>query len=121
MTRFIPIVFTACFARVNPVSTKAKPTCMNMTRNPPSSTQTRLSDCSMSSSSRCDGRLAGRWWPAAGEDDQGAQSGEDGDHQERHGQAPGDPAPPPPGGEWIAQGNRGRVAQILQKRGCGLV
>src|ERR1700693_3735249 len=121
MTRFIPMVLTACFARVNPVSTSAKPTCMNMTRNAPRSTQTRLSDCSMSSSSRGTGRLA-RGWTAAGEADQGAQAGEDRDHQERHGKAPGDSAPPAPAwGEWVAGGDRGRVAQILQELGCALV
>ena len=43
MTMFIAMVFTAFLARVNPVSTMAKPTCMNITRNPAISTQTRFS------------------------------------------------------------------------------
>ena len=40
---FIAIVLTAFLERVNPVSTIAKPTCMNITRKPAISTQTRLS------------------------------------------------------------------------------
>src|SRR5579863_8848454 len=42
MTMFIAIVLTAFFARVKPVSTSAKPACMNITRNPPTRTQSRL-------------------------------------------------------------------------------
>src|SRR6266851_286228 len=44
MTMFIAIVLTAFFDRVNPVSSIAKPTCMNITRKPPTSTQARLSE-----------------------------------------------------------------------------
>src|SRR5215510_1930541 len=40
--KFIDIVWAAFFARVNPVSTIAKPACMNMTRNPARSVQTKL-------------------------------------------------------------------------------
>ena len=43
MTMFIAIVCTAFLARVKPVSTIAKPTCMNITRKPAISTQARLS------------------------------------------------------------------------------
>src|SRR5215469_10660560 len=46
MIRFIAIVLTAFLERVNPVSNIANPTCMNITRNPATSTQARLSDCS---------------------------------------------------------------------------
>src|SRR5277367_1161788 len=45
MIRFIAMVLTALRERVKPVSSIAKPTCMNMTRNPQTSTQARLSDC----------------------------------------------------------------------------
>ena len=44
--KFIAIVLTAFLARVKPVSSIAKPSCMNITRKPPTSTQARLSDCS---------------------------------------------------------------------------
>src|ERR1700716_4350837 len=47
MTKFIAIVGTAFFALVNPVSTSAKPTCMNITRNAASTTQARFSACSI--------------------------------------------------------------------------
>ena len=40
---FIAIVLTAFFERVKPVSSIAKPTCMNITRKAAISTQTRLS------------------------------------------------------------------------------
>ncbi len=40
------MVLAAFRERVNPVSTMANPTCMNITRNPHRSTQARLSDCS---------------------------------------------------------------------------
>ena len=40
--KFIPIVCATFLARVNPVSTSAKPACMNMTRKPASSVQTTL-------------------------------------------------------------------------------
>src|SRR2546429_7287517 len=40
--KFIAIVWLAFLARVNPVSTIAKPACMNMTRNPATSVQTKL-------------------------------------------------------------------------------
>src|SRR6185369_14435532 len=39
---FMAIVCDAFFARVNPVSQKANPACMNITRNPASSIQTKL-------------------------------------------------------------------------------
>src|SRR5215510_9230687 len=40
--KFIDIVWAAFLARVKPVSTIAKPACMNMTRKPVSSVQTML-------------------------------------------------------------------------------
>src|SRR6266542_6203250 len=43
MTRFIAIVLAALRARVKPVSTIAKPACMNITRNAARSTQARFS------------------------------------------------------------------------------
>ena len=39
---FIPIVCAAFFSRVKPVSTSAKPPCMNITRAPPMQIQSRL-------------------------------------------------------------------------------
>ncbi len=42
--KFIVIVWAAFFARVKPVSASAKPACMNMTRNPAISVQTKLSE-----------------------------------------------------------------------------
>src|SRR5689334_18060241 len=39
---FIAMVWLAFLARVRPVSTKAKPTCMNMTRKPQRRVHTRL-------------------------------------------------------------------------------
>ncbi len=44
---FMAMVFTAFLARVKPVSIMANPTCMNMTRNAPNSTQAKFSACSM--------------------------------------------------------------------------
>src|SRR5215471_1668353 len=41
MTRFIAMVLTAFFARVKPVSTRAKPICMNITSAPVSTTHRR--------------------------------------------------------------------------------
>src|SRR5512133_2032086 len=41
--KFIPIVWATFFARVRPVSTSAKPACMNMTRKPQSIVHTMLS------------------------------------------------------------------------------
>src|SRR5437762_1057619 len=41
--KFMPIVWATFFARVRPVSTRAKPACMNITRNPVTSVQTMLS------------------------------------------------------------------------------
>ena len=46
MIRFIAIVLTAFFARVKPVSSIAKPACMNITRKPPTSTQARFTEFS---------------------------------------------------------------------------
>src|SRR6266498_3938610 len=40
--KFIVIVWAAFLARVNPVSTMAKPACMNITRNPATSVHTKL-------------------------------------------------------------------------------
>src|SRR5436309_2619814 len=40
--KFIVIVWAAFLARVNPVSTMAKPACMNITRKPATSVQTKL-------------------------------------------------------------------------------
>ena len=40
--KFIVMVWAAFLARVNPVSTIAKPACMNITRNPATSVQTKL-------------------------------------------------------------------------------
>src|SRR5882762_8450443 len=40
--KFMVIVCAAFFARVKPVSTSAKPACMNITRNPATSVQTKL-------------------------------------------------------------------------------
>ncbi len=40
--KFIAIVWLAFFARHNPVSTRANPACMNMTRKPVTSVQTKL-------------------------------------------------------------------------------
>src|SRR6478672_13838331 len=42
--KFIVMVWPAFLERVNPVSTNAKPACMNMTRNPASSVHTKLID-----------------------------------------------------------------------------
>src|SRR5947209_17686804 len=42
--KFIAMVWLAFFARVKPVSTIAKPACMNITRNPATSVQTKLID-----------------------------------------------------------------------------
>src|SRR3989454_9573300 len=108
MTRFMPMVLTAFLARVNPVSTIAKPTCMNITRNPAMSTHARLSDCSMSSLPDRGGRAARRWMAAAGPD-QRCQSGQEGRDQERHVQAAGEAPPLSPASrarEWVAGGDR---------------
>ena len=40
--KFMLMVCAAFFAREKPVSTMAKPACMNMTRKPASSVQTKL-------------------------------------------------------------------------------
>src|SRR5947208_16237173 len=55
--KFIIMVWLAFFARQRPVSTMAKPACMNMTRKPATSVQTKLmavvlsaTDLAMSSS-----------------------------------------------------------------------
>src|SRR2546430_17383021 len=95
MTRFMPMVLTAFLARVNPVSTIAKPTCMNITRNPAMSTHARLSDCSMSSLPDRGGRAARRWVAASGPD-QRWQNGQEWPDQEGPGQTAGDSPPAPP-------------------------
>src|SRR5438445_12547022 len=82
MTRFIPMVLTAFLARVDPVSTIAKPTCMNITRNPAMSTHARLSDCSMSSLPDRRGRAARRWMAAGGPDER-CQCAQDGENLQR--------------------------------------
>src|SRR5260370_36595724 len=41
-TKFYVMVWAACFGRGNAVSTSAKPACMNMTRKPVMSVQTKL-------------------------------------------------------------------------------
>src|ERR1700724_4680747 len=46
MIRFIAIVLTAFLARVNPVSTIANPSCMNITRKPAISSHARFSELS---------------------------------------------------------------------------
>ena len=42
--KFIDIVWAAFLARMRPVSTSAKPACMNMTRKPATSTQTKFAE-----------------------------------------------------------------------------
>ena len=42
--KFIDMVCAAFLARMRPVSTSAKPACMNMTRNPATSVQTKLTE-----------------------------------------------------------------------------
>src|SRR6266550_1469336 len=42
--KFMVIVWPAFLERVNPVSTSAKPACMNITRNPATSVHTKLID-----------------------------------------------------------------------------
>ena len=49
--KFIIIVWLEFFARASPVSTRAKPACMNMTRKPVTSVHTKL--------------VAIRFWPTA--------------------------------------------------------
>src|SRR6266852_5863595 len=46
MIRFIAMVLTAFLERVNPVSTIANPSCMNITRKPATSSHARLSELS---------------------------------------------------------------------------
>src|SRR5882724_39357 len=119
----MPMVLTAFLARVNPVSTIANPTCMNMTRKPAMSTHARLSDCSMSSPPSRGGRPARRWTPAA-EPDEGSEARQDGNDQERHGEPAGNAAQFPPStgaSEGIAGRHRGWVAQIVEEFGRGLV
>src|SRR2546426_309465 len=123
MTRFMPMVLTAFLARVNPVSTIAKPTCMNITRNPAMSTHARLSDCSMSSLPDRGGRAARRWRAPAGPD-QRCQSGQDGRDQERHGKPAGNAPPSSPSSgarEWIAGRHRRWIAQVMEQLGRRLV
>src|SRR5437870_5392081 len=123
MTRFMPMVLTAFLARVNPVSTIAKPTCMNITRNPAMSTHARLSDCSMSSLPDRRGRAARRWMAAGGPDER-CQCAEDGDDQQGHGKAAGNAAPSSPlaGARKRIAGRHCRwIAQIMEQLGCCLV
>jgi hypothetical protein len=42
--KFIDMVWAAFLARHNPVSTSAKPACMNMTRKPATNVQTKLTE-----------------------------------------------------------------------------
>ena len=42
--KFIDMVWAAFFARMRPVSTRAKPACMNMTRKPATSVQTKFAE-----------------------------------------------------------------------------
>src|SRR5579872_1164347 len=60
MTRFIAIVCTAFLVRVKPVSTMAKPSCMNITRNEAMSTHARFSDVSLMSAAHVRGRACRR-------------------------------------------------------------
>src|SRR5208282_5014499 len=46
MIKFIAMVLTAFLERVNPVSSIANPSCMNITRNPATSSHARLSELS---------------------------------------------------------------------------
>src|SRR5271166_5782724 len=46
MIKFIAMVLTAFLERVKPVSTIANPSCMNITRNPATSSHARLSELS---------------------------------------------------------------------------
>src|SRR5271165_6838727 len=46
MIKFIPMVLTAFLERVNPVSSIANPSCMNITRNPAISSHARFSELS---------------------------------------------------------------------------
>src|SRR5467141_762082 len=59
--KFIVMVCAAFFARVKPVSTRAKPACMNITRKPATSVQTKLMATVLASMSpsgvRGDGRI----------------------------------------------------------------
>src|SRR5712691_6412948 len=55
--KFIVMVWAAFFARVKPVSTSAKPACMNITRKPATSVQTKLMATVLASMSP----LSGSW------------------------------------------------------------
>src|SRR5437763_13037778 len=123
MTRFIPMVLTAFLARVNPVSTIAKPTCMNITRNPAMSTHARLSDCSMSSLPDRRGWAARRRMAPGGPDER-CQCAQDGEHHQRRGKAAGNAAPSSPLAgvrERIARRHRRWIAQVVEHLGRRLV
>src|ERR1035441_76829 len=61
MIKFIAMVLTAFLERVNPVSTIANPSCMNITRNPATSSHARFSELSSG------GDDAGAWGRASDE------------------------------------------------------
>ena len=42
MAKFVDTTWAACLARQNPVSTRAKPACMKMTRTAPMTIHSRL-------------------------------------------------------------------------------
>src|SRR5215467_14598114 len=103
--RFIAIVLTAFLDRVKPVSTIAKPACMNITRNPHPSTQARFCDSCRAAAafmSACS-LLARRWGGprrvTSAQPHQGDQARQDGDDQEGHDRAPRDRAFAPPGAD----------------------
>src|SRR5689334_10025889 len=120
MTKFMAMLLTAFLARTQPVSNKAKPTCMNITRNPPIKSQARLSDCSFG-----DGmsplplrrRSAARYRRmTTAEPDQRRQPGENGDDHQRHGQAARYAATATAvrlAGLGITRHHPGRIAQIF--------
>src|ERR1700686_688506 len=120
MIRFMAMVLTAFFARGNPVSTRANPTCMNMTRKAPRSTQARLMDCAscgpccvgiVSPSPGQGGRVVACGWMAASEPDQRGEAGQDGGDDERPAYAPCEPR------ERAAASARGAVARRHGRRG----
>src|SRR5258708_29460212 len=121
MSRFIAMVLSAFLARVNPVSTSANPSCMNMTRKAPRSTQARLSDCSV-----CDGGMSspstgGGWAANLGgvPTAEPHQRREPGQHRSHH-QPDGEPAPgerPPPNRRFPVMGALPRPGAQLLKQG----
>src|ERR1700684_92794 len=91
MMKFIAIVWTAFLARVNPVSTIAKPSCMNITRNEHRSSHARLRECSAMGSAHfgsCFALDRRRWRSmaagAAGGHRQVRQAPDDEDEHHRH-------------------------------------